>query len=217
MIEVRGLVLRPQDHIESYLKMVSVLRKERKWRLIDSYCEKFLHNIKSPKVVISRLKNLWARGEKEEALILIRLINKLFECDTESKFKKTCSNYIQQISGHLSDISSINNDSFPRIEEVTFDRIQNYKNENKIDQNFMARSYRIQANWQYKMYNSLTIRNISPLLALTKISRTFEKSKDLEPNDSRTWAGWAYTNSRALSHASIQDRPKFAINAISGF
>lgn len=213
MIEVRGLVLRPEEHVESYLKMVSVLRKERKWRLIDSYCEKFLHNIKSPEVVISRLKNLWARGEKEEALGLIKLLNRLFESNDENYFKKVCEHY----NNNNNSDNLIDHSVFPKIGQVTFDMVQNYKKEYKIDQKFMARAYRIQANWQYKMYNSSYIRNSSPLLALTKISRMFEKSKDLEPNDSRTWAGWAYANSRALSHATNEDRPKYAFNAISGF
>lgn len=227
MIEIRGLVLRPQDHLESYLQMVSVLRKERKWRLIDSYCERALKNINSPTVLLSRLKNLWARGEKSESLMIIKFINKLFDITSQEELNKLCQKYrsilpfqtVQNTSlNHHDDNIMYFHNELMKLDELTFDKLMEFKNDNKIDTKFIARMLRIQGNWEYKMYNSTTRKDtISPFESLTKITKVFDKSKELEPNDSRTWAGWAYANSRALSHADKEKRPQIAINAISGF
>ena len=53
LIETRSLVLSPEDHNKSYLKMLSVLRKERKWKLIDVYWKRFFSNNTSIAVLIS--------------------------------------------------------------------------------------------------------------------------------------------------------------------
>ncbi|OHS95740.1 PIKK family atypical protein kinase [Tritrichomonas foetus] len=212
MIEVRSLVLRPEDHIESYLKMVSVLRKERKWRLIDAYCDRFLENVNTLSAILTKLKNHWARGQKEEALFMITIINKLLTVDEED---------FQHVVDSISTSSPFHEEFLNQLQlnGRKYHDIQKYKEENQIGPKLTARMLRIQANWQYKLYNNknTSITNdISPLESLTRIGQIFEQSKNLEPNDYRTWAGWAYANSRALSHAN-EERSMYAINAIFGF
>ena len=93
-----------------------------------------------------------------------------------------------------------------------FESIQNYLIINKIENSFKAKLLRIQANWKYSLYNSKT----SSPESLIHVCELFEMSKNLVENDSRTWSGWAYVSSRAISHFP-ELRPKFVIQAINGF
>lgn len=214
LLEIRSLVMSPADHSESYLKMLSVLRKERRWKLIDVYCERFFSNTPSPAVLLVKLKILWSRGSKPRAVSILRSINQILQSRTLDEFKEIYLSIPQedvkfiQSSIGKSAASGSGLQNRP-IEEIY---IQMQKTFGKIDQKFFGRLIRIQANWQYRLYTSKT----SPASTLIDISQLFEQSNKLVSNDYRTWAGWAYTSSRALSHFSDL-RSRFTVNAISGF
>ena len=72
LIAIRSLVFPPREYISVYLKMISVLRKERRWKLIDTYFNRFFSQSISPTVELAQSKILWARGRKEEAIDLLQ-------------------------------------------------------------------------------------------------------------------------------------------------
>ncbi|OHT01329.1 PIKK family atypical protein kinase [Tritrichomonas foetus] len=76
LIEIRSLLLSPAEHIDACLKMISTLRKERKWRLIDGYFNRLFSSINSPKVILADVKIKWARGQQCEAISLISCFNR---------------------------------------------------------------------------------------------------------------------------------------------
>ena len=79
LIEIRSILLLPEEHIGACLKMISTLRKERKWRLIDGYFDRLFSSIKSPEVILSEVKIKWARGQLNEAISLISCFNLFIE------------------------------------------------------------------------------------------------------------------------------------------
>ncbi|OHT06128.1 PIKK family atypical protein kinase [Tritrichomonas foetus] len=209
LLEIRSLILSPADNNESYLKILSVLRKERRWKLIDVYCDRFFSNRWSPNVMLARLKIHWSRGNKSQAVSILRAVNGILFAKTFEEFKESFMKispeeikFIRYASGQRSIATAPPHEIWEHIKSVT-------KN---LNHKFFARMVRIQANWQYRLYTSKT----SPASTLIDISQLFEYSNGLVSDDYRTWAGWAYASSRALSHFS-ELRSKFAVNAVSGF
>ena len=68
LIDIRSLLLSPEEHVDSLLMMLSTLRKERKWKLIDTCFDRFFTHVKSPKVVLAYIQAKRARGMLMEAL-----------------------------------------------------------------------------------------------------------------------------------------------------
>lgn len=205
LIDIRCLVLRPEDHIASYIKMISVLRAERKWKLVDVYYSRFLSSIKTPDTVLTNLKNHWARDSKQFAISFLSAFNKLLGATSEEKVE----HIIQKCPQHKSRLIEIFDfsEETPKIQSI-----KHYIQKNMVNDETTSRLLRIQAEWEYHLYSGQT----SPVTKLIKISKLFERANSLVPNDYRTWGGWAYTNSRALSHVSDL-RGQFALNAICGF
>lgn len=97
--EIRGLVLSQSDHLGSYLKMLSVLRKERRWKLIDSHCQ--IYKVKLPALVLlSQLKILWSKGSKKIVLNSLEIINKLLL----SKNNLECNEYLKDLNEEIKKI-----------------------------------------------------------------------------------------------------------------
>ncbi|OHT09053.1 PIKK family atypical protein kinase [Tritrichomonas foetus] len=200
LIEIRSLVLSPEDHMETYLKMLSILRKARKWRLIDAYCDRFFNDQSTIALLISRLKILWARGSKFQAASLLEKMNKLLMAVS-----------YDEIHAILFTIKP---------NERTFLMNSIPSDTEKINEHERARLLRIQANWQYQLHK----KNFS---ALTEICNVFENSIALISDDFRTWAGWAYTSSAALNALSNSEEEgnengckllsQYSIKAITGF
>ncbi|KAK8899019.1 hypothetical protein M9Y10_001315 [Tritrichomonas musculus] len=89
LIEIRSLLLSPEEHIDACLKMLSALRKERQWRLIDRYFTRLFSSVKSPKVILSKVKIMYARGQISEAISLMSSFNQYLDGETtenDSKF-----------------------------------------------------------------------------------------------------------------------------------
>lgn len=210
LIEIRSLVLSPADHSESYLKMLSVLRKERRWKLIDVYCKRFFSTTSSPSIMMARLKILWGRGMKHKAVSLICNFNQMLRSQDVEEFTIAYNKMSKEELAFTYEALNIDLEKQDSSMEKRFNYLKKFT-QNGRDL-IMARYFRTQASWQYKLYKSKT----SSASILIDISKTFEESLKLVSNDYRTWAGWAYASSRALSHFSDL-RSKFSINAISGF
>jgi len=209
LIEIRNLLLSPSEHVQSCLKLISVLRKERKWRLVDAYFSRLDQVLGQPRFVIARLKVLWARGDKVNAINQITLFNKLLCADSAETIRlaleSTSLEGIKFFSALLPKDSELN-------PEKVLQSFHNYVSYYSIGDNFRSKCIRIQAAWQYQLYKAKT----SSTSMLTDIIESFKYSNSLKRDDYRTWSGWAYACSRALSHR--QDlRSAFAADAISGF
>ena len=185
--EIRSLVLSPEDHLDSYLNMLRVLRKERSWKLADSHLERFFSKRMPPKIMIEELKILWDKGHKKRAIFLISTINEL------CKGAKTIDNI----------------DLTPENKQLLMKLSCPYTS---IDSYTRSRLLRLQATWQYAIYSSKT----SSADSLKDICMLFKEANKLRSNDQKTWSGWAYASSRALSHFPEQ-RAIFAEAAMTGF
>ena len=207
LIEIRSLVLSPADHRESYLKMLSVLRKERRWKLIDVYCNRFFSKSYSIPVLLARLKILWGRGDQYEAVELLKSINDVFQHESDGDTVMAFNALPPETRKKLIEFIGIKN-----YERMTEKQQATIVKKIKRDHSMNARLLRIQANWQYRLYTAKT----SKAKSLIEICEIFEKSKKIHSNDFRTWAGWAYASSRSLSHFP-EKRSQFALNAMIGF
>lgn len=189
MIEIRSLVLKPSDHISAYLKMLSVLRKERKWRLIDAYWDRFFFETSTINVLLAKLKILWAKGSKDLAEKLIKSANSIIKCEKEEEKENLMNELDPEYQGLFKK-------SFSSSKNVITDRQR-------------ARFYRLQAKWQFDLAKG----NLDQLQVVCKI---YEESNKLKSDDFRTWSGWAYANI-AILNKSPGPVEEFAINAITGF
>ena len=69
------------------MKMLYVLRKERKWRAIDSYVQR-LNNIKfEPEFIINLLKVRWAKGERNTAVELMSYLGRSLSISSQEEFE----------------------------------------------------------------------------------------------------------------------------------
>lgn len=75
LIEIRSLLLSPEEHVQSCLKLISNLRKERQWRLIESYFDRLFSSIKLPEVLLASIKIKYARGQFHSAISLLSCYN----------------------------------------------------------------------------------------------------------------------------------------------
>ncbi|OHS98309.1 PIKK family atypical protein kinase [Tritrichomonas foetus] len=207
LIEIRSLVLSPADHSESYLKMLSVLRKERRWKLIDVYLNRFFAKASSTAVLLAKLKILWGRGSKDEAVSLIKSMNSVFIHEDDASILRAFNKLQPEERKRLVEFLGIK--SYDRMTEK---QRQTVVKKIKRDPSINAKLLRIQANWQYRQYTAKT----SGASSLITICELFQASLRLNDKDYRTWAGWAYASSRSLSH--FTDKLSiYALNAIEGF
>ncbi|OHT01774.1 PIKK family atypical protein kinase [Tritrichomonas foetus] len=207
LIEIRSLVLSPADHSESYLKMLSVLRKERRWKLIDVYCNRFFLKTTSTPVILARLKIMWTRGLKKQAMNLLTGLNKALSSETDEEALGLFGSFPQEERKLIYEFFNISRDG--NTKEIGRDIVSKFRiSDNKM----LARLLRIQANWQYHLYTAQT----SSAELLLDICKVYERSKALVGDDYRTFSGWAYASSRALSH--FPEKSKDMVpKAIDGF
>lgn len=126
LIEIRSLVLSPVKDTSNYLKMLSVLRKERRWRLIDGYLERFFSSQSNLDVLISRLKTMWARGLKDKAALLMTKANEL-------------------VSGGHIDFDDLSEDDRTLLLGSVPNDVKSLSDQTR------ARMWRLQATWQYQL------------------------------------------------------------------
>jgi hypothetical protein len=205
LIEIRSLVLSPDENRESYLKVLSVLRKERRWKLIDVYWGRLFANRLNPHGILCYLKIMWSRGMKPKAVAMMAFFTNILRARQPEEFKSACTSlspeglaFVQRIMGF-------------GCEDDAGEFLRAYVANRFSDPQTKARFFRLHAQWKYGLYTSKT----SPASSLLDISQLFQDSLADVGSDYRAWAGWAYACSRALSHF-LDLRPQFAKNAMSG-
>ena len=91
----------------------------------------------------------------------------------------------------------LNRRQLPKIQEADMELLKRVKwNSSSLNNCIKAKFLRMQATWHYSLYSSKT----STADVLGGICKLFEKANSLRNNDPKTWSGWAYASSRALSH-----------------
>ncbi|EAX88702.1 PIKK family atypical protein kinase [Trichomonas vaginalis G3] len=236
LIDIRLLVLRPEDNVESCRKMISVLRKERKWRMIDSYLRRLESVYNFPIIILERIKINWLKGEKTKSLKQIDHFSKILSLKSQEEFLQSINEELddenlqiqfllnfsnQKTSQNLQNYQTLqtlqnNLQNLPKnLQTLQNFSIQNYQNFLKnwdIDDIFRCKVLRLSANWRYNLYKSN-----SNEINLKEVIDLFEKCVSLNEKDYLSWAGLAYSCSRFLSHETNEIRQNYAIIAIKGF
>lgn len=204
LIEIGSLVLSIENNTESYLKILSVLRKERKWKLVEVYFNRFFAKTTSSAIILEHLKILWSKGMKKKAIELISTLNLISVSNNDSDALNIILSLPKKETFYeFFDIQTDN-------EQVIISDIVNKFRSS--DNKMKARYLRIQANWQYDLFSSKP----SSVDSLRKISQTYQQSMRYIGDDYRTFSGWAYANSRSLSQCT-DSRANIALSAIYGF
>lgn len=208
LIKTRSLVVSPADHINTCIKMLSVLRKEHKFRAIDSYVQRLSTIQNSPQFIINALKVLWARGERTKAIDSVCYLTRCITIANDEELVELINS--EEFKMHEHDLQFLT--PFIEAGNVSHKAYVDYMNAHGVDDVMRARIIRIAATWQYNLYKA----NTSSVTSLSNILSSFQRSNRLNPKDYRTWAGMAYATSRALSH-SEEKVSEYAIEAITGF
>ena len=212
LIDIRLLVLPPTDHVKSCIKLISVLRKERKWRIIESYSNRLNSVEHYPIAILERIKIQWASGQKSEAIKMIQDLSEALMCQTEDDFnsiiqKKDSSRALNVLLNKFLSSQDVSLDK-----TLLVQRFQEYIKDIGSDNLLKSKVLKLNASWNYTLYKTDSSSNIS----LSTIINIFEKCLQLNSEDSKIWAGWAYACSRALYH-NEGTRLIYAENAIKGF
>lgn len=226
LIEIRNLTLSPEHHVNVYLKMISALRNERKWKLIDRYFERSFNSIFSIDVEYAKAKIFWAKGNRKEAIDTLKTLLAMLD----EKFPPKVIQNMNESSLYSLFLTIIRHPSFnsgctkqelvnkfhekPR--EFLNDLIQNpgvkpqiSKIISNYDSYFESRLYRTLGNY-------LFAEKPVSLNSLEEITKLFDIAKEKGQNDYRNWNGWAVANS-TLADMNPDHPDIFLLNAVSGF
>lgn len=225
LVEIRNLAIHTTENQKTYLKLMSVLLKKRKFEIIRAFWNEMLQVMYEPPIQILYHKIQWEIGKKRQAIHSLHLLNLLYDSDkmTIESFRgefekvpqivkeKFFNDIIKSISpDEPDDIFSLNND------ETVFNRFYNFadilRNKAKISQKEKGRFYRIEGAFRSQLY-----RKNESLENLVKTIKLFEKACSLTPEDYRNWAGFAYSASRAIITNDENINDTFVLQAMHSF
>ena len=190
VVEIRNLVVNPSGNKKSYLKLMAVLIKERRWALVDAFWKGLFDSIHEPVVQIAWAKMLWARDRKREAIESIHIMNLIYDNQLSS----------DALDKEISELSEA-------VRENLVARVYRHKGmRKKLVPKVRSRLLRIEGEFRLQLYQ----KNEGMESILNTIT-LFERAVETYPQDYRNWAGFAFAASRALGDTS------FVSKAISGF
>jgi len=239
LIQVRSLLFDPDQYVDVYLKMISVLRKERRWKLIDSYFNKFFSKNLSPIVDFAQAKILWARGNHNESIEYFRFLislNEFREHKSELFWDKVPSKKLGLILNSFSDLGEIPTDVYDLLNSIDISKpdLQVYEEQRKVIKLILNKYPRTMYHEAlhsfevnlltdrinssiYRVYaNYLSTITESGESSIIEILNLYEKAKNLNEVDHRTWLGWAYANARLIDMCPNM-KDQYSLNAVSGF
>ncbi|OHT15233.1 hypothetical protein TRFO_14257 [Tritrichomonas foetus] len=245
LIAIRSLVFAPGEYINVYLKMISVLRKERRWNLIDTFFNRFFRQSIHPNVELEQSKILWARGKKNEAIEALKSVLDLIEIAESGSNEEFIENLnllnpnrvlvligtlIKQPEFDLPVAQRILNSNDvvealkPKtsLEHKSF--LINICKESTDDMydcfDGMMTSFDMDSNLESRIYRTLAaFKSASPdnsQESLEQVSHLYEIGKMKNCNDYKIWLGWAYANSRLID-AVPSNSDHYSVNAVQGF
>ena len=210
VVDIRNLVFDPIASKKTYLKLLSVLSKERKWALVDGFQPIIMNTIDDPNVQIAYTKILWLRGKSNEAMETIRFLNILHNEKNEEKFIKMMNSISPKVYKKVSRRISAFIEKDPLPSEL-YKYIMSEEN-NKPTNHNRAKMLRMEASWRS---SNINIDNIESILKL------YEDSAHYEPNNYKTWAEWAYASMKVIdktkSSKEESNRDRYIQIAIDGF
>jgi len=207
LVEIRNLIANPSLNISSYLKLLSVLMKERKWTLVRAIQPTIMQSIRNPEVQIAYIKLLTSQNLNSEALENVTLFNTIYNEFDETVFCQKLSQISESVINRF--FKNLDCNNMPLGNESIFQRVYKYsqiiQSSKIINDTQRAKLLRIEANLR-----SLSQKDIPLVLSL------LEESALINPKECQTWALWAYTNTKALDLYS-DNQSKNLFNAITGF
>ncbi|EAY00154.1 PIKK family atypical protein kinase [Trichomonas vaginalis G3] len=97
LIQIRSLISLPDSDFGVYLKILSVLRREQRWDIIDSYIDKLAMKGAPPEIVLARAKIEWSRGQREEAIDSLRsILNRDMSPNVSAHVHRKLAAYLSQ-------------------------------------------------------------------------------------------------------------------------
>ncbi|EAY22804.1 PIKK family atypical protein kinase [Trichomonas vaginalis G3] len=204
LVEIRNLVASPTTNRRTYLKLLSILVKERKWNLVDRFQPLVLEHIDSPDVQVSFVKILWHRGKANEAIEAIHLLNAIHSITEKSTFIEAFNNVNKSSLESLAKVISTKDFKVESTADSFYEYAVKSRKFNLFDDKQKARMLRLEATWIGQEYS--TVDNALEM---------FQKSANLYANDYRTWSNWAYTASKNVDDSDKDD--KYVQMAINGF
>ena len=108
LIDIRSLIIPPEENFGVYLKMLSVLRNEERWDIIDRFLSKLEGRTLPPDIILASAKTEWARNKHEDAInILYKLRESTMSPEIASKVARTLGRYVSQERGDLHSASDL--------------------------------------------------------------------------------------------------------------
>jgi hypothetical protein len=223
MIEIRSLVIeRSGKHERVYLKMISALRKERQWNLIDEYFQRYFSESVHPTVAMADAKYLWARERRENAINRLRAAVAFLELQNQplgqgiqNLAQTEVSRLVGVLGQHAPPQYVIPSDkeellALYREQPVALDACKEKMFDDLgVDNALEARVYRTLASYLYSgtPHTPETLREVQSY---------YRRGGERNPHDYKQWLGLAYANAR-MSKMEVDDRDRYAIEAVSGF
>ncbi|PSR71034.1 hypothetical protein PHLCEN_2v13082 [Hermanssonia centrifuga] len=171
ILQVRALVLSPEDDAVTWIKFANLCRKSERMFLAEKTINSLLtperlqlqyrdhpqHAKAPPNVVYAHLKYMWATGAHEESLEFLR------------KFTSSLSRDLQPESGEI---------------------VTNPTTKKKLDElsRLLARCFFKQAQWQVAMHEDWSERNIKDIL------HSYYLATHYDPAWYKAWHTWALAN-----------------------
>lgn len=145
ILQLRGLILDPDDDVDSWIKLANQCRKSNRILLADKSLKLLLNDSPAgldkapPAVVYATLKVMWATGRKQETLNFLR---------------KFCSTLASDVGASGDDVSK-----FPQLQE---------------NRHLLARSYLKQGQWQQELTLSWTPDIIEEIVNCYQMATEFD-------------------------------------------
>ena len=189
LMEIRSMILPPHQNIQSYVKVLSALRKERKWRLCDSLSKRFFEGGVSLLIFIEQLKILWSRSEKDKAIALIGATNRLIDSKNNNEARLALNSIPEYKEILIRKFQLSDNENL-------IHSIDNYFSSNKMNDRLRSKLLRMQGSWEYSRFNSRRgkaddIMNIYNMLF---------RSNKLMDTSYKSWTEMASVSYRAIRY-----------------
>lgn len=201
LAEIRSLVINPTENTRTYLKLLAVLAKDRKWHLIDIFEPIVNKLLKNPNVVASYVKILWLKGKTADAIDTLHIFNDFYRLQKSPEFFGEFQQRIFTISEHVRNkVASIFNvdpdaEGLRKIADMV----------DKPNSKELARLLRLEGSYRA---SDIIDSDIGDAISL------FSESTKYNPDDYRTWASWAYACMKSLEG----EREGFFVQmAVDGF
>ncbi|EAY11762.1 PIKK family atypical protein kinase [Trichomonas vaginalis G3] len=183
LAEIRSMIINPTNNTRTYLKLISVLAKDRKWHLLDNFQSIVYQLLDNPSVICSYVKILWLRGKTSEAIDVVKLYNDIFRAKNDEEIANSYNNTPDYVRAKMAQIY--------QIEQSEKGFIQLNQILKKPTDKEKARMLRMEASYRA---SDVFHDNIDIAIKL------FIESSKLNADDYRTWSRWAYACTKSIEN-----------------